>query len=372
MAQLTLSKLTKNFSVDAGTEVSAVKDVDLVVNDREFMVLVGPRGSGKSTTLRMVAGLDHISGGTVAIDGRVMNEVPPQDRDIAMVFKNYALYPNLSVYENLATELEFKKVPRAEIKSRIHEAAELLGLEPLLRRKPPILSCDQRQRVAVARAIVRRPKVFLFDETLSELDLTTRDSMRREISKLHTRLGATMIYVTHDHVEAMTMGNRICVMNGGVIQQVAPSAELYARPANLFVAGFIGNPVMNFFRGVLRYAGGDFVFAEENTSLSALVVRLPATLGARVATLVGQRIWLGVRPEDIRPGFDVEALERTTAVIDAVEHPGTETLLYLNTGATVFTARVPVSDRFAAGQRLSLTFSSDALHLFDATTEQAL
>ncbi|HTZ20152.1 MAG TPA: ATP-binding cassette domain-containing protein, partial [Opitutaceae bacterium] len=245
MAKVVLDHLVKIFPEKGGPGVRAVNDVSLTVEDREFMVLVGPSGCGKSTTLRMIAGLEEIDQGTVTIDGRAVNDVPPKDRDIAMVFQNYALYPHLSVYDNLAFSLKLRKFPKTEIAVRVRAASALLGLDPYLSRKPKALSGGQRQRVAVGRAIVRQPKVFLFDEPLSNLDAKMRVAMRAEISKLHARLGATMIYVTHDQVEAMTMGDRICVMKDGNVMQVAEPLTLYDHPENLFVAGFIGSPPMN-------------------------------------------------------------------------------------------------------------------------------
>src|SRR6186713_1133723 len=252
MARVVLENLTKTYPA-AGKQpaIPAVKGIDLEIRDGEFMVLVGPSGCGKSTTLRLIAGLEEITGGTISIDGKIVNHVLPKDRDIAMVFQNYALYPHMSVYDNMAFGLKLRKFPKAEIQARVREAAAMLGLEPYLDRKPKALSGGQRQRVAVGRAIVRKPKVFLFDEPLSNLDAKMRVSTRTEISKLHARLGATMIYVTHDQVEAMTMGDRICVMKDGVIMQVATPLELYNRPANLFVAGFIGSPPMNFLAGIV-------------------------------------------------------------------------------------------------------------------------
>src|SRR5882757_1199050 len=250
MATVSLKKLTKRYG-----NIGIVHGIDLDITDREFMVLVGPSGCGKSTTLRMIAGLEEISAGSISIDSKVVNNVLPKDRDIAMVFQNYALYPHMSVYDNMAFGLKLRKFPKAEIEARVREASTMLGLDPYLERKPKALSGGQRQRVAVGRAIVRKPKVFLFDEPLSNLDAKMRVSTRAEISKLHARLSATMIYVTHDQIEAMTMGDRICVMKDGHIMQVAAPLEVYNHPANLFVAGFIGSPPMNFFRGSIVRSG---------------------------------------------------------------------------------------------------------------------
>src|SRR5580692_5110761 len=283
MAQVSLENLSKVYPEKGGAGVAAVKKINLKIHDREFMVLVGPSGCGKSTTLRMIAGLEEISEGTVSIGDHVVNEVLPKDRDIAMVFQNYALYPHMTVYENMAFGLKLRKFSKAEISARVHEAAAMLGLEPLLARKPKALSGGQRQRVALGRAIVRKPKVFLFDEPLSNLDAKMRVSTRTEISKLHARLGATMIYVTHDQVEAMTMGDRICVMKDGDIMQVAAPLDLYNHPNNLFVAGFIGSPPMNFFRGTLRKAGDRLEFVETAEGGAPLRFVLPEPLSRRAA-----------------------------------------------------------------------------------------
>ncbi len=265
VAKVVIENLVKVYPEKTGPGVRAVNGINLTIEDREFIVLVGPSGCGKTTTLRMIAGLEEISGGTIAIDGQIVNHVLPKDRDIAMVFQNYALYPHMSVYDNMAFGLKLRKLPKSEIDVRVREAAAMLGLESYLDRKPKALSGGQRQRVAVGRAIVRKPKVFLFDEPLSNLDAKMRVSTRAEISRLHARLGATMIYVTHDQVEAMTMGDRICVMKDGNIMQVAEPLTLYNQPANLFVAGFIGSPSMNFFNGTVRRAGNSLAFVEDNS-----------------------------------------------------------------------------------------------------------
>src|SRR5574337_459154 len=252
MAQVTLENVSKRFD-----EVVAVREVNLTVHDREFVVLVGPSGCGKSTTLRMIAGLEEITSGTIKIGDRVVNDVPPKDRDIAMVFQNYALYPHMTVYDNMAFGLKLRKFPKPEIQRRVKEAAEILGIQELLARKPRALSGGQRQRVAVGRAIVRKPQVFLFDEPLSNLDAKLRVQMRTEIKELHQRLDTTSVYVTHDQIEAMTMGDKIVVMNAGRIEQTGSPLELYDAPANLFVAGFIGSPAMNFLPATLRRAAGN-------------------------------------------------------------------------------------------------------------------
>jgi multiple sugar transport system ATP-binding protein len=375
MAQVSLENLTKVYPEKNGPGVTAVKKINLQIADREFMVLVGPSGCGKSTTLRMIAGLEEISEGTVSIGGQVVNEVLPKDRDIAMVFQNYALYPHMTVYENMAFGLKLRKFSKTEIDARVREAATMLGLEAYLARKPKALSGGQRQRVALGRAIVRKPKVFLFDEPLSNLDAKMRVSTRTEISKLHARLGATMIYVTHDQVEAMTMGDRICVMKDGNIMQVAAPLDLYNHPDNLFVAGFIGSPPMNFFRGTLRRAGGHVSFVEDNTLGTPLTIALDEALAVKSSSHLDKPVVFGVRPEAIRDSLTVASPDpgRTADVKVEVSEPmGSETLLYLDTGATSFIARVNPTDRFEAGQRVQVTFDLAHAHIFDAATELAL
>jgi multiple sugar transport system ATP-binding protein len=375
MARVVLENLVKVFPEKGGPGVTAVKNISLEIEDREFMVLVGPSGCGKSTTLRMIAGLEEITSGTVSIEGRVVNEVLPKDRDIAMVFQNYALYPHMTVYENMAFGLKLRKFPKADIDARVREAAAMLGLADLLTRKPKALSGGQRQRVALGRAIVRKPKVFLFDEPLSNLDAKMRVSTRTEISKLHARLGATMIYVTHDQVEAMTMGDRICVMKDGHIMQVAAPLELYDRPANLFVAGFIGSPPMNFFRGTLRAAGGHVSFIEDNAVGKPLTIALDEALAAKTSQHLDKPVIFGIRPESIHDALTVASPdpERTAEVtVEVAEPMGAETLLYLDTGANTFVARVRPTDRFEAGQKVSVVFDPAQAHLFDPASEMAL
>ena len=292
MATVVLKNVYKIYAGD----VTAVHDASLEIKDQEFVVLVGPSGCGKSTTLRMIAGLEDISKGEILIDGKVVNDVPPKDRDIAMVFQNYALYPHMSVYDNMAFGLKLRKYPKPEIHRRVLEAAEILGITEYLDRKPKALSGGQRQRVAVGRAIVRKPKAFLFDEPLSNLDAKMRVQMRAEISKLHKRLKSTMIYVTHDQIEAMTMGDRIVVMKDGWIQQVDTPLHIYHHPANQFVAGFIGTPPMNFFRGKLeKGAGGGLVF-DEGTFQIPIADKALATAAAAEA---GKVVTLGIRPENM-------------------------------------------------------------------------
>jgi multiple sugar transport system ATP-binding protein len=375
MAKVILHNLTKTYPEKSGPGVTAVKGIDLTIEDREFMVLVGPSGCGKSTTLRMIAGLEEISGGTISIDGRPVNDVLPKDRDIAMVFQNYALYPHMSVYDNMGFGLKLRKFSKTEIDTRVREAAGMLGLSDYLDRRPKALSGGQRQRVAVGRAIVRKPKVFLFDEPLSNLDAKMRVTTRTEISKLHARLGATMIYVTHDQVEAMTMGDRICVMKDGAILQVAAPLELYDRPANLFVAGFIGSPPMNFFRGRTEARAGRIAFIEANPGPKPLTFILPDPLARLAANRLDQPVVLGLRPENIHDAVGAAAPDATRqaeVTVDVAEPMGAETLLYLSTGATPFIARVKPTDRYTANQRVTVAFDLDRAHLFDGTTEQAL
>ncbi|HWL15363.1 MAG TPA: sn-glycerol-3-phosphate ABC transporter ATP-binding protein UgpC [Opitutus sp.] len=375
MATVVIENLVKTYPEKNGPGVTAVKGINLTIEDREFMVLVGPSGCGKSTTLRMIAGLEEINGGTISIDGKVVNDILPKDRDIAMVFQNYALYPHMSVYENMAFGLKLRKFPKSEIQARVKEAAAMLGLEPYLDRKPKALSGGQRQRVAVGRAIVRKPKVFLFDEPLSNLDAKMRVSTRTEISKLHDRLGATMIYVTHDQVEAMTMGDRICVMKDGDIMQVAAPLTLYNQPANLFVAGFIGSPPMNFFKGTLQRAGDRLVFVETNAKSTPVRVTLNDTLSRKAAARIDQPVIFGIRPENVNDTLTVANPDPACTAevkVEVSEPMGSETYLYLDTGATSFIARVRPTDRFEAGQRVQVTFDVERAHLFDPTTEAAL
>ncbi|MDE3084626.1 MAG: ATP-binding cassette domain-containing protein, partial [Verrucomicrobiota bacterium] len=318
-----------------------------------------------------IAGLEEITGGTISIDGKVVNHVLPKDRDIAMVFQNYALYPHMSVYDNMAFGLKMRKFSKSEIDVRVREAAALLDLENYLDRKPRALSGGQRQRVAVGRAIVRKPKVFLFDEPLSNLDAKLRVSTRAEISKLHIRLGATMIYVTHDQAEAMTMGDRICVMKDGAIMQVAEPLELYDRPANLFVAGFIGSPPMNFFKGKIAQSGAALNFVGDNGQGSPLVLRLDAAQAGKAVSFVEKHVVLGLRPEDIGETADVSAAN-FEGKIEIVEPMGAETHLHLSMGTAGFIARVRPTSRHSVGQKIGVAFAMENAHLFDAATGLAL
>ena len=368
MATVTLRKVTKTYS----GHVDAVKGVSLEVKDREFVVLVGPSGCGKSTTLRMVAGLEEISSGEILIDGKIVNDVPAKNRDIAMVFQNYALYPHMTVYENLAFGLKLRKYPQKEIQRRVQEAAEILGLgsAAMLKRKPKELSGGERQRVAVGRAIVRKPKVFLFDEPLSNLDAKLRVQMRMELQKLHNRLQSTMIYVTHDQVEALTLGDRIVVMKGGTIQQVADPVSLYDNPHNQFVAGFIGSPPMNFLRGKFKSQNGDYFFQDKGVKLRILPQNVP-----KIAPYKDKEVIFGIRPEDIydkifaqdaRPEFTI------TATVEVVEPMGSEIYLYLNSRNNNFVARVSNQDTAHINQDLQMVFDMSKAHFFDPVTEEAI
>jgi len=349
--------------------VRAVQDFSLEIGDGEFVVMVGPSGCGKSTTLRMVAGLEEITEGTIQIGDRVVNDVPPKDRDIAMVFQNYALYPHMTVYQNMAFGLKLRKFKKTEIDARVREAAEILGIQELLERRPKALSGGQRQRVAVGRAIVRKPAVFLFDEPLSNLDAKMRVQMRTEISRLHTRLETTMIYVTHDQVEAMTMGDRIVVMKDGVIHQVATPTDLYDSPANAFVAGFIGTPPMNFFAVNLAAENGTPVLRED-----AFAIPVPAEWRERVAPYVGKPVTFGVRPEHVgSPTAEGTAgLPRIKAKVEVIEPMGSETYLYLTTGRNSFIARVDSHRTCRVGEQLDLAVMLSKGHLFDVETTRAI
>ncbi len=363
MAQVVLKGLQKRFD-----EVVAVQDVDLTINDREFVVLVGPSGCGKTTTLRMIAGLEEVTAGEIYIGDRLVNDLPPKDRDIAMVFQNYALYPHMTVYDNMAFGLRMRKFPKAEIDQRVHEAAALLGIQDLLRRKPRQLSGGQRQRVAVGRAIVRHPQVFLFDEPLSNLDAKLRVQMRVELKRLHERLLTTAIYVTHDQVEAMTLGDRVVVMKDGVVQQVGDPLGIYSHPRTKFVAGFIGSPAMNFMDCTVAGAPGEL-------SVEAPGLRLPVPR-AQVSVLEPYRnrqVTLGVRPEDIREALPGDPPQyQVGAVVEVVEPLGNEILLDVTVGPFPLVARVQPTSRARIHETITLTFNPERLHVFDPQTEQAI
>ena len=370
MARVALRNIRKLYP---GVARPAVDDVSLEIADREFVVLVGPSGCGKSTTLRMIAGLEEASGGDIFIGERRVNDLPPKDRDIAMVFQNYALYPHMTVYRNMAFGLLLRKYPKAEIDRRVRQAAEILGLTEYLDRRPKALSGGQRQRVAVGRAIVRQPRVFLFDEPLSNLDAKMRVQMRAEISRLHRQLEATMVYVTHDQVEAMTLGQRIVVMSGGKVQQVGPPLEIYQRPANRFVAGFIGSPPMNFIEGELLDEAGQLLFQESGGPL-----RFPVDPAHRAALEQSgaRRVTLGLRPEDFRQADSAPAdparWREAAGNVESVEMMGSEVYVYLTTGRHALTARLEAQARVAPGEAARLLFDAARAHYFDAATEACI
>ena len=365
MAEVELRQVNKTF--DGG--VHAVRDVTLTVADREFVVLVGPSGCGKSTLLRLVAGLETLSSGEIRIGGRVVNDLEPKNRDIAMVFQSYALYPHMNVFDNMALGLKLRRMPRDEIRRRVREAAGILGIEALLDRKPRQLSGGQRQRVAVGRAIVRQPQVFLFDKPLSNLDAKMRVQTRAEIAQLHRRLEATIVYVTHDQTEAMTMGHRIVVMHEGAVRQVGTPLEVYRAPDSRFVAGFIGSPSMNFLRGRWVADGGLALRGEDGTDL----VRCEPEHG--LLATPGAEVDLGVRPEHVFPGA-LPAGWRHAARCDGelafVEPLGSETFLHVKVGPTTMIARVPDDFRFQIGERLRLWLDLERCHFFDPHTGEPL
>ena len=358
MANVVLEKVKKIFLPD----VVAVKDFDLQVKDKEFVVLVGPSGCGKSTTLRMIAGLEEITEGKIYIGDKLVNDVPPKDRDIAMVFQNYALYPNMTAFENMAFGLKLRKVPKDEIERRVRQTAKIMEIEDILHRYPREISGGQRQRVAVGRAIVRNPKVFLFDEPLSNLDAKLRVQMRAELIKLHQKLGATMIYVTHDQVEAMTMGDRLVVMKKGEIQQVAEPLTLYEKASNKFVAGFIGSPPMNFIEGRVVKEGEKIYFL--NPSLK---VSISQKWKEKVVSHINKGVVLGIRPEDIDLGGDLEG------IVEVVETLGNEILLHVKIGEELVTLRsTPYKGKQRMGEKIRIKFLPEKIHLFDKETEKSL
>jgi multiple sugar transport system ATP-binding protein len=365
MAKVAFENVVKQFG-----DVTAVNNLNIDVADKEFLVLVGPSGCGKTTALRCLAGLEEITSGQIKIADRVVNDVAPKDRDIAMVFQSYALYPHLSVYDNMAFGLKLRKVPKEEIKRRVQEAADILGIQELLGRKPRQLSGGQRQRVAVGRAIVREPKVFLFDEPLSNLDAKLRVAMRAEINKLHQRLQTTFIYVTHDQTEAMTMATRIAVINKGLLQQLDTPQHLYDHPNNLFVAGFIGSPAMNFFPGKLRKDNGKLVVDANDFS-----VAIPSKFAKPYEPHAGKDIIFGIRPENIHdvdfvpPNIDAE---KVAVKVDVTELMGNEIFLYLVSGKNTFVARVDPRSKLRVGEQASVAFDMDSIHIFDAATEEAI
>jgi multiple sugar transport system ATP-binding protein len=360
MASVTLQELSKRFD-----KVTAVNQINLEIPDKEFVVFVGPSGCGKTTTLRMIAGLEETSDGTILIGNRVVNDVPPKDRNIAMVFQNYALYPHMDVYKNMAFGLKLRRTPKPEIDRRVREASRILGIEELLDRKPRQLSGGQRQRVAVGRAIVRQPEVFLFDEPLSNLDAKLRVQMRSELIKLHYQLEATMIYVTHDQVEAMTMGDRIVIMNNGEIQQVGAPMEVYDQPINMFVAGFIGSPAMNFFQGKLTAQNSDLF-----VDLGKFTVKLPKSQINRFGNHVNQRVVFGIRPENIsdREEAGEHQQERVPAKVNVVEPLGSEVIVELSAGDHTFVGRLDPTTTARPMHEMAVYFDMGRFHLFDAET----
>jgi multiple sugar transport system ATP-binding protein len=365
MSQVTLRSLVKRFSED----VVAVNNVNLAIDDKEFVVFVGPSGCGKTTTLRMVAGLEDISEGEIFIGDRIVNDVPPKDRNIAMVFQNYALYPHMTVYKNMAFSLKLRRTPKTEIDRRVKAAADILGIGELLDRKPKQLSGGQRQRVAVGRAIVRDPEVFLFDEPLSNLDAKLRVNMRAELIKLHERLNATMIYVTHDQVEAMTMGDRIVVMRNGFIQQVGSPMEVYNEPVNQFVAGFIGSPPMNFLDARIVQDNGTPQIDFHGARLS-----LPVHRAKQAESYSGKEVVLGIRPEDVLSveGAQGKNLTPIQATVEVLEPLGAEIILELSSHGQTFTARMDPQMQTRMHEEIPVFFDMERCHLFDRQTEQVI
>jgi multiple sugar transport system ATP-binding protein len=365
MASVTYDHVTKRFG-----DVVAVNDLNIQIEDKEFLVLVGPSGCGKSTALRCLAGLEDVSEGRILIGDQVVNDVAPKDRDIAMVFQSYALYPHMSVYDNMAFGLKLRKTPKDEIKRRVNEAAQMLGIQELLDRKPRQLSGGQRQRVAVGRAIVREPKVFLFDEPLSNLDAKLRVETRANISKLHLQLKTTFIYVTHDQVEAMTMASRIAVINKGILLQIDTPQTLYDHPDNLFVAGFIGSPAMNFFPVTLRKSEGKLLVDGGTFS-----VEIPADRLKTYEYYLDKSVIFGIRPEDIfNPNFAPPGIlaQPVTAKVDVTELMGNEIFVYLKTGDHNFIARVDPRSKYTIGEDAQVIFNMSNIHIFDRETEQTV
>ena len=365
MASLSLSHINKTYP----NGFQAVKDFNLEIEDKEFIIFVGPSGCGKSTTLRMIAGLEEISGGTLKIGDKVMNDVEPKDRDIAMVFQNYALYPHMTVYDNMAFGLKLRKVPKDQIDKAVREAARILDLEKLLDRKPKALSGGQRQRVAMGRAIVRNPKVFLMDEPLSNLDAKLRVQMRIEISKIHQRLGATIIYVTHDQTEAMTLGTRIVVMKDGVVQQVDTPQNLYQKPGNLFVAGFMGSPQMNFLDAVISEKGGNLI---AKVGEHELVIPAAKAKALKDGGYVGKTVVLGIRPEDIHDSqmfIEASPSAPMTSVVKVYELLGAEVFLYFDYEGSSMTARVDPRTTARTGDIVKFALDAEKIHIFDKETQ---
>ncbi|MCH8126786.1 sn-glycerol-3-phosphate ABC transporter ATP-binding protein UgpC [candidate division KSB1 bacterium] len=365
MANVVLKEVCKTYDND----ITAVSNVNIEVKDKEFIVLVGPSGCGKSTTLRLIAGLEEVTSGELYIGDKLINKVHPKDRNIAMVFQNYALYPHMTVFKNMAFGLKLRKVSKTEIQRRVKEAADILGISELLERTPKALSGGQKQRVAVGRAIVRNPQVFLFDEPLSNLDAKLRVKMRTEISKLYNRLNTTMIYVTHDQVEAMTLGNRIVVMKDGIIHQIDTPLNLYNFPKNEFVAGFIGSPAMNFFSGKISRENGIW-FHEETLRL-----KIPQKFENKLADYFDKEITFGIRPEDIYESSTSNNLKDKSEVklmVEVVEPMGSETYLYFTTRSNTLVAKIRTQNIPSVGQKVDLVFNMAKAHFFDKETEESI
>ena len=365
MAEVALRNVVKSYG-----EVVAVREVNLDIPNHEFLVLVGPSGCGKSTTLRMIAGLEEITSGEIAIGGEVVNDLPPKDRDIAMVFQNYALYPHMTVAENMSFGLRLRKFPKSEIKARVDNAARILDIAELLERRPKALSGGQRQRVAMGRAIVRNPKVFLFDEPLSNLDAKLRVQMRTEIKRVHQTVKTTTVYVTHDQVEAMTLADRVVVMNGGRIEQIGAPNELYHAPKTRFVAGFIGSPAMNFIPARLESNGSGLKVRLSDTISFAV----PEPRAARYRAHVGKEVVFGLRPEHITEtrGRDGGAGQEFAAALDVVEPMGMETMVFFRIAGTEVCGRVEPTAAKAAGEIMQLRANLDHMHLIDPATNLVL
>jgi multiple sugar transport system ATP-binding protein len=365
MANVILKGLTKKFK-----DATAIDDLNIEIKDKEFAVLVGPSGCGKTTTLRIIAGLEEASAGEIYIGDKLVNDVQPKDRDIAMVFQSYALYPHMDVYNNMAIGLKLRKFPKREIDLRVQETAKILGIENLLKRRPKQLSGGQRQRVAVGRAIVKKPKVFLFDEPLSNLDAKLRVTMRAEISKLHRRLGATIIYVTHDQVEAMTMANRIFIMNEGRLQQSGPPLEVYKKPNNKFVAGFIGSPATNFIDSVIIKENDEYFINAEGMKL-----KIPKDFNSKITNYIGKGIIFGVRPEDIHDKqFVSNATPSNTikAKVEVIEPLGAEIFIYLACGKNSLVGKMDSRTQVEIEQNIEIVIDMEKTHIFDPKTLLAI
>jgi multiple sugar transport system ATP-binding protein len=369
MAQVTLKNIWKRFG-----DLAVVKDVNLVIPDKSFYVMVGPSGCGKSTTLRMIAGLEDISEGEIFIDDRLVNGVPPKNRDIAMVFQNYALYPHMTVYENMAFGLRLRRFPKKEIDERVREAAEILGITHYLERRPKALSGGQRQRVAVGRAIVRKPKVFLFDEPLSNLDAKMRVHMRLEIAKLHKKLQTTIIYVTHDQLEAMTLATQVALMKDGTVQQVAPPLDIYNSPKNKFVAGFLGNPPMNFLEARVSQEGSQVKLSVGKNG-SSTSLEITPEIRKNLESYVGKNIVMGIRPEDIydKVYYQGNGKGRTmSATVEVVEPMGAEKYVYLSSAGNSVVARVSPDNKAYVSQIIDLVVNMENVKFFDAETDAVI